>query len=342
MLFMAWSDTGSVINAYCVPDSFSGYSQLDILVDGTLYTTMQPNAFNEYMEGRHETGNVGFVIDQAVVSNLETITDLEIRDHDTGILVYRRQPERAVINESVFRLETHLFPISHLDNALRDKFRFWYKAIDQFSAETARQILSFHCFGSLYSSGRLLFSNFEHYIRDHQKSVALLHEPYEELAERLFTFNRLGGDSNKLLGDRDAMIFAPILELSSQLLAFDEKELRRVLGKADPRVLHILSNPLTRQLTVATPDAFPDRNGVARALSGLSEFAIVCTRRKSDYFREALAELLSLASTTIPKISENPRVAGIAEVLRSIRWIEPLIESDLEVHHHVNAAINSA
>ena len=161
MLFMVWSDEGASIKAYCVPDSFTSTSNLKVLSGGQHLTTLPPNAFNEHMKGRHQTGHVGFEITDAQVPGLAGLGDLELRDEDTDLLVYRRAPRDPMISQAVFRLETRLMPLHSFDRALKNRFRFWYDRIDMYSAETARQVLAFHSFGSLYSSGRILYSNYD-------------------------------------------------------------------------------------------------------------------------------------------------------------------------------------
>jgi hypothetical protein len=337
MLFMVWSDTGDCIKAYMVPDNFSSQSSLSFFSGGDLLKTLPPNAFNEHIGARHETGQVGFIVDETMVEGLSKIEELEIRDSETDILVYRRtaEPKRQA---QIFRLETHVFPLWRFDQALKPHFKFWYDRIDRHTAETARNILSFHAFGSLYSSGRLLYGNYDYYIYKHQKTAIIFHDPYEELAERLLIFNRLGMDANRLLNDRDAMIFAPILDIARSLKTFDERELRRVLGAVEPRTLALIGDPLTRQLVCQSPDEPAPRGAVNKTLKTLSEFDIVGTRRGERLFRAGMAELLGEPEIEIPPIPEIPKVRDLARRLRAVRWIEGLIENDLEVYQNVTEA----
>jgi hypothetical protein len=334
MLFMAWSDTGDCIQAYLVPDSFSNEASINCYSRGELLATVAANAFNAHVGPRHQTGKVGFVIDDTIVEGLATLRDLELRDTDSNLLVYRRTSE-PVIQERMFRLETHLFPLWRLDLTFKPYFWYWYDRIDQHTSETARQILLFYKFGSLYSSGRILYKGFDYDIYNHQKTAIMLHDPYEELAERLLLFNRLGADANRLLNDRDAMIFAPIMEIASRLGVFDESELRRVLNKVAPRTLSLLGDPLTRQLVCATPDEPASRGAVNKALKTLSEFNVVGIRRRERLFTRGIGELLGLSDVEIPPVREIREVREIAANLRAVRWIEGLIENDLEVYDNV-------
>lgn len=349
MLFMVWEDSGSVIRAYAVPDDFTSRSNLNFFNDGELIKTVEPNAFNEFMKDRHETGQVGFVVDETVIPGLAGMTELEVREAATNILVHRRT-RKPVVAEKLFRLETHLFPLWRLDQWFKPHFRLWYDRIDRYTAETARNILSFHdpnnivAFQepvSLYSSGRLLYKTFDYYIYTHQKTAITIQNPYQELAERLILFGRLGTDANKLLNERDAMIFGPVIEIAAKLKNFDEAEFRDILGKVEPRTLSLLANPLTRQLTSSTPDEPAVKGAVSLALKTLSEFDIVGVKSRNDLFASAIGELVGVDTADMPPLAEIPGSVAIAKQLRAVRWVEGLIEQDLELYSHVKLAFDA-
>ena len=340
MLFSVTNDTGSRIEAYSIPDHYSGQSNLSLFSGGELLTTVEPNVHNPHAMERHETGQVGFAIDESMVPGLAAIDDLEIRDADTGVLIYRRT-SAPVSPHAFFRLETQMFPLWRIDQALKPHFRFWWDRIDKYSAETATQILHYYPFGSTYASGRLLYRNYEYCIYSRQKSAIMMQEPFEEMAERLLLFKRLGSDVNRLLNERDAMIFAPILEVAQSLDSFDEAELRRVLGKADVKTLNLLSNPVARQLTAASPSDPAPADAVSKSLKLLSEFDVVGTRDYAHLFTEAIAELLDVNPMELPRLDRTPKLRKIAASLRAVGWIDALIEADLELYHHIQAALKA-
>ncbi len=343
MLFMVPNDTGSSITAYCVPDSYTATASLKIFVNGELVATMQPNQINEHIlkARRHETGNVDFVIDDRIVKNLASVTDLEIREAESDVLVYRRMPPaQPVIAKLFFRLETHLLPLWYLDAVFKNKFRFWWDRIDRFTLETARQILLFQSFGSCYASGRILHRPFHYYLSGETRYhlAMLMRDPYDELAERLIVLSRIGDNAKLLLNERDVLIFTPIMEIAGQCQSFDENELRQVLGKANPQDLHILSDPLTRQLTCSTPDEMPARGSLAKCLQALADFDVIGIRSEGRHFTDAVAGLLESDAAEMPKIQEYSRVIEVGKNLRAVRWLEGLIENDLELYRHVKAA----
>ncbi len=338
MLFMVHSDTGSCIRAYCIPDSFSAHSSLKIIVDGALVDTVEPNEHHAQVSQRHATGQIGFVIDESRISGLAGITDLELRDAESDLLIYRRLPATPVYDLMLFRLETRLMPFRALDMVLKPKFRFWYERLDRYSAETVRQILLFTEFRSVYTSGRVLFSNYDYYLYNKHKTVTLLRDPFEELAERLLVFSHVKDAPGRVFNERDALVFAPALTFAAQVGDFEKADLSRSFKRATPDVLAVLSNPLTRQLTAATPDAPAEKGSVSKALRILAEFELVGIEDDEDTFLRALTELLGDADLVLPKAKSSPRVTALAAQLRSLRLVRDLLENDRDVYRHVQAA----
>jgi hypothetical protein len=168
----------------------------------------------------------------------------------------------------------------------------------------------------------------------------IVHDPYEEMAERLLIFKRLGADALEMLNDRDSMMFAPIVAVVGELASFDERELRRVMGKTDPRALMLLSDPLTRQIVCADPNEPARRGAVSKTLRTLSEFDLVGIRRRGRMFSEALSELLGIPTLEIA-MQPSVEIGEIARNLRAVSWIEGLIENDLEVYQSVAAAFKA-
>ena len=112
----------------------------------------------------------------------------------------------------VFRLETHLLPLWRVDEAVKSRFQFWYKGIDRYGRETANQVFNIKDGGSNYISGRLQYKNYEYYLSKGVKTVGILRDPYCELAERLILLKNIGSRAEEILGERDAMIFSPVIE----------------------------------------------------------------------------------------------------------------------------------
>ena len=341
MLFMAYEDRVDLVRAYCVPDGYGETANLIVMAHGERIATLSPNAFNEHMKGRHKTGFVDFIIDTQTIEDLARLDDLELRDEATGMLVYRRPLKPSQVDQAVFRLETRFLPFWKFDKHLEGKFRFWYDRIDSYSIETVKNILSLHCFTSLYSSGRILIDNYKFYLDNHQKCVFCMYDPYQDLAERIMILRRLDNARlSQLIGERDSLIFEAVSnalkEYSSPL---DEKTLKAAFRRLTREELVVLSNPVCRQLTSSTPDEIPRPNIVTRALQEASMFEIVGIGSQEGDYLEAVAELLG--TDVVEPRPVHPEIVRMTEILKTIPVIETILESDLLLFDHIQTAFSS-
>ncbi len=339
MLFNLENDAGGRVSGYVVPDGFTTHPNLIVRGRGTELLTMATNDPRDTLVagGRHQTGMCGFVIDEDMIEGLADIDDLEIVEADSGVMIYRR-PQPTHIPRKILRLETHLFPLWRLDNAVRDIFQYSAFNIDQHGRETTAQMFALNQVGSAYLSGRLFYRSYAQYADTEFKTVLILHDPYEEMAERLLVLRNIEKVGAGTLGLRDAMGLKPVIDFAAELPVGDEKALGRTLRRMPDDVAVALANPVVRQLTSSTPNEMPNSAAVASALGLLASFEIVGLRREPETFVAALAELFDIEPDLLPDIPTIPSVASLAEALRRTRAVDELIDSDLELYHHVSAA----
>jgi hypothetical protein len=340
MLFNIEVDEGTRIVGYLVPDAFTGSPSLRI-TDGQQDLLVLPCREERaalVAAGRHETGRCGFTIDETIIANLAQQEALEIYDQETNILIYRRRAPSQVTQKRVFRLETHLFPLWRLDDSIEKHFQFFHKGIERPGRETTTQVFLLNNSTSLYLSGRLVFKAYDNYINETFNCVALLRDPYTELAERLLTLKHVRGVGKEILGERDLMAYASAIAFS-ETIEIDEKTLHRAFSTMSRAVIANLANPLTRQLAARTPDEVPTKGAVATALATLSSFAILGLRERQDVFLAELAELVGARKDALPPIPDFVRTAELAGLLRDVPEAGILIEQDLEVYHQVRSAI---
>jgi hypothetical protein len=189
--------------------------------------------------GRHESGRCAFTLDETILPQLAQAGALEIRDEETNTL--RRAPTQ-VIQKRIFRLETHLFPLWRLDDALEQHFQFFYKGIERHGRESTTQLFLLNNSSSLYLSGRIVFKSYENYIDDTFNCIAILREPYLELAERLMTLKYVSRVGSELLGERDTIAFGPAVAFA-KAIENDEKVLHRAFASMSSAAIANLSNP---------------------------------------------------------------------------------------------------
>jgi hypothetical protein len=343
MLFDLQEDLGWRITAYLVPDSGGATPVLRVLNAGVELARLEANQPLPALvsAGRHTTGQCGFAIDETLIPGLAEFPDIELVEPESGIMIYRRPPPHALDGPKMFRLETHLLPLWRLDDLLNPRFHSWYRGIDRYGRETSTQVFCLQHSKSTYASGRVLYKNYEYYLRNGVSTMALLRDPYHELAERLIVLQRIGSGAESILGARDALMLAPLMALLAENGPLDEEGCRRLFKKGQKQIYEPLFNPLTRQLTASTPDEPSPRSGVATALEVLSSFALLGLRERGDDFTKAVAEMVGIGADRMPPLGEHSRVTGLAAQLRAISWMEAFLEHDLEVFEIVRSAFSS-
>ena len=342
MLFNVDQDEGHRIVAYVVPDAGGTTPSIILRAGGVEVLRLEANNTLPTLvdAGRHSTGRCGFIIDESLVPGLATYADLEVIEASHDVLVYRRRPAQAT-DIKVFRFEAHLLPLWRVDEAVKSQFQYWYKGIDRFGRETANQVFNITA-SSTYVSGRLQYKNYEFYLTKGIKTIGILRDPYCELAERLILLKNIGSRAEEILGQRDAMIFAPVIEALSEWETFDDTFCKRFFRRTSADISVILSNPLVRQLTGATPDDMPNHAAVATALDSLASFELLGLRSEGSGFVAGLADILGVEAARIPSINEYPRIVELGERLRQNHDIEGILEKDLEVFHSLAIAFEAA
>ena len=342
MLFSVDYDSGQSIGFYLVPDTGGSVPHVRIANDGVELKVLPANENRPELvaSGRHSTGQCGFVIDDSVVPGVASLLGLDITEAETGLTIYRR-PRETFLKEKVFRLETHLLPLWRIDDALRDRFQYWYRGIDRRGIETAMQVFCIIELASAYISGRLYIKSVEYYLNMGFKSVVIFRDPYEELAERLIILKNVTEKTKELLGPRDMLTFEPVIEYLGEIDRLEEDTCRRFFKRAPNEVLGPLSNPLVRQLSCGTPDEQLKKTSIGQSLTTLATFDVVCLRSDASHFSEALGEMLGLGTKAIPVMNEFARVTELAQKLRAVNEVEAILEYDLNIYEQTKRAFGS-
>lgn len=342
MLFNIEKDAGKVIEGYLVPENFSDRPRIVVTRGEETIGEFDCMEMREAVQasGRHDTGMVGFRLDETLVPGLATLKELAIHDAGSGLLIYRRAP-RPWIKKRLVRLECQLIPLVAIDHALQDFFQYGVGRVDRFGAETTLQIFHLNGADSIYLAGRLQIRAFEQFLERGFEAVTVLSEPYYEMAERLFFLKRFSDLPEVIFGPRDRMVLAPAVEHFSEVDLTSMKEIRAALKSLDPATARVLASPLTRQLTTILPDEEIDRRSAAPALDVLSRFSVTGLRERPETFIAPLAELIGIEPVAIPEPRQHARVAELGEMLRDIPLVETLLETDLVIYHFAREAIIS-
>lgn len=341
MLFNLQRDSGDVIEGYVVPDGFSEQPGIRVVEGGREILAMDCDGLREAVieSGRHSTGMIGFRLDDSNIPKLRQRQDIAIYERRTGLLVYRRMPAASIIRKRVLRLETQLAPFSKIDRVLDRHFHYAIRQVERFGHETAMQAFHLNAVNSIYISGRLLLRNYEEFLEKGFEVVALISDPYQEMAERLFLFKRFGQMPPALFGERDRMILAPAVQHFQETDLTLSRSIDRALKTADEQVLRILAAPLTQQLVTTHPDQPVTRQNVTPALDALSRFAVIGLKAHPETFIDPLAEYLGLQARDLPVPSNHMVALRLAGLLRQLPRSERLLEFDLILYHFVREAI---
>ena len=342
MLFSLDYDVGTSLGFYLVPDTGGTQPSVRLLDGGSEIKILAANEHRPELvgSGRHSTGMCGFILDDSVLPGIAGIGALEIEEAETGLPVYRR-PRPTFLQEKVFRMETHLLPLWRIDDAVKERFQYWYRGIDRRGYETSTQVFCIVDLASAYISGRMFLKTVEQYLASGFKTVVLFRDPYEELAERLIILKNATEKTKELLGPRDSLTFEPVMDGLSDVERLDEESLRRFFKRSPAEVTRPLMNPFVRQLTCGGPDDMPRKTAIAQALLVLSSFEIVSLRSDAAHFSGALGEMLGLEPGAIPVMNEYGRVSDLARTLRAINEVEGLIDYDLNIYEQTRHAFGS-
>ena len=342
MLFNLEEDHGTHIRCYLIPDAGGATPAIRLCSGGHALATVNADTIRPEIiaSGRHATGLCGFIIAEATVPGLAGFADLELREAETGLLVYRRPQPAFHRDAKVFRLETHLLPLRRFDDTLQNTFQGWYAGIDRRGLETSMQTFMLANCPSLYVSGRLQFRAIEVHLHAFT-SLVMMRDPFNELAERLLVLQHLPRDGADLVGARDLLTFKATIDYLRHFERLDARFCKQFVRRAPDSVLKPLSNPIMRQLSSSDADELPKKNAMSATLQALSCFDVVGIREEPQLFAHAVEACLELDRAP-PVLAEHAKVAELGDLLRRFGKAELLLEHDLEVFSHVKGAFASA
>jgi len=343
LLFNLEFDHGDVLEGYLIPDGFSDEPAIRVLgEEGELLQMKCAEPRPAVIQsGRHDTGLVGFRLDDTVLPGLAARRPLEIRDAKSGILIYRRPDPERQVPLKVFRMEFQMLPLLKLDHHCGKHFQYELTGMERFGLETALQAFHLNAVDSIYLSGRLHLRNFEEFFDKGFKVVGYLPDPYYEMASRLALLKRLSQTQITILGERDRLALASAAAHFADVALDDERSLKKALQSAGPKIRDVFASPATRQLVRSTSDQPVTRREVAPAIDLLSRFAIVGQDGAPLHFENALAELMGVPLEDVPSVSRHSILEAVASRLRNLPVAEGLLETDLILHHYVREAAAS-
>ncbi len=326
-----------------MPNSFSGEASIYVTANGrAVFQGSCDQLRNEVVAvGRHETGRVGFVLDEAKIPGLSQMNDLCIFDHDTGLMIYRRNSPKAHLQKRVFRLETSIGAPNPYHQALSPHFAYGLSDIHLYGYETVGQLFNLNNYRSMYFEGRVHVKPHQRYLNEKLFSIISVAEPFLALAMLLSELS----DSQKIaLGELDDREYAALLPVAIYLDGVDltrPEAVRRRLKSAPKDVLTGLESPLVGLLTGSTPGVGGMRSEIPLALSVLSQFDMSILQGWDDESHSELSQLLGLHSLSLAQLELPQQVHDLADALRDLSTLQVVLENDLIVYHCLEQSVRS-
>ncbi len=340
MYFNVYSDTGSEIHGYLIPDGFSTSPRIVVRLQNEVLGPFACDVFLEgpYQHKHHATGIVGFVLTSEAVPGIHGALNIEIADADSGFVFYRRFDPDHHIEKRFFRLETQFAPHRELDRSLKPHFQFFADGVEQLGSETVRQTLEVANQPSTYVSGRVMYRSVQQYLTQETISITSIRDPFYELAIRLWTVASFKRRGFSFVSDRDSILFEPAMTYFSPTDFSNENAIRRMIRDAPKDILALFESPFVHQLVASSPTDKVGRDGVSTALDTLSQFTVFIPNETDDSLAVDLAELLAIDRSSVVFSPMRSPFLELSDVLRSVKTLEQVLENDLILFHFVKRA----
>lgn len=342
MRFYVDLDQGHEIRCWVVPDNPLAISRIFVALDGRRVAEIPAGITDQAIRanGWHSTGQCVFQITEAEVPGLTAAQRVEIYDTDTNVLIYRRSPHTNLIDGKVLLVDTSINADSVLQAAMFDRFQQSYFGIGKLSDEILRVLFESPWLKSSFLSGAIIIPRYEgFFITDNFLTIALIHDPYVEMATRLLW-----------LKARTAVAADPLqnwrLGRLTEAAAFvadydfdDVRALKRFFRMLPEPAYHLLYNPLTRQFGTRLPDDRLQPGNSIVAIEILARVGIVGHR---DFFEAFATTVFDRLGIDAPVPTPDPIPADVlllAERLRSLRVAQEMLVFDVAMADAVRDAV---
>lgn len=342
MYFGINSDDGQAIVGFFAPDNPMASATIEVIVDGEVRAARQtwiprPDVVEL---GIHSSGLVGFSFDGNDIDGLAHLTDVKLRDRDSGLLFFSRK-KATDIDRGVFIFDASLLlPDTRIVANAQKHFSLVHWQLANTSLETMLVMISNFFNTSQLFWGAQSLSRIQHIIFERDYIVgAMLREPFEDLAERLAVLAILAGPNGERHRGAIPKSLWPLLEFAAALDLTDRKALSASFRKLSTDQRSALVSPMTRMLA-CTPDQTPTSRSVSVALDHLATINVVGTRSRLSLFGALLEPLLGV-DLLAGCGTRSERIAELAQALRTIPAAEELIAEDVELYKAVSAAVET-
>lgn len=341
MQFVVDADTGDTISGWLAPDNPTATPSFIVRARGREPLTFAANVMRDGIRdlGLHQTGQVGFHVDTALVPDLPELVDVEVAEAESGLVIHRRfDPDRHVARK-LYLFDATLMPARALSATMTGRFAQAYPNFEQYGLETAIALVTAPLPVSIFVWGRTSFNRFSFWLSEKGfVRAALLRDPYEELAERLLFLKLVAQSGSQTLHPTLLSGVTPLLDFAASLPLDDLKMMKKAFRSVVAEQREALVSPMTRWLGCEIGE-LPRDVHVSRALDNLASMEAVGTRARFDLFKALLASALETDIIGSDAPATFPSVVALASTLRDVRPVEDLIAEDIRLYHLVSEAI---
>lgn len=340
MRFKIELDNGTSIRGWCAPDDANAPPQFLLTVDDTVRLVFEGTIHRpDLVElGHHATGVVGFEINETHMPDLGRYESLEIREIDSGLLIYRRLNGPHKINKSVMMFDGKTIPQIELWRSLRSPFALSYNSIERLSEATVFGLIQ-SGYDSMLLRGRINFEKHKVALKASGFFVtAVVSDPLIDLAERLLFLKAVQKSSAAHQINSLAADLMPLSELARNISLDEPERLSNIFRQTTRDQRDCLRSPITKMYG-ALEDEIPKEKHVGIALQNLSTCDLVGTYERFAGYRRGLNEALDVELLQNDDLPNFKAAHDLATQLSQVALVGGLLEYDVKLYTAVDEAV---
>lgn len=344
MHFIIDSDSGDAIAGWLAPDNPSSVPHFIVAIPRRDEIVVRANVMREGIRdlGLHATGECGFRIGTDIVPDLAALPDVELLEAESRLPIYRRFQPGLDIERKLFLFDCSLIPQRRILNEIKNRFSIAHFNSERNGLETTIAIIANPGNKSMFISGRSTLLRYNDMLREKGfLRIALLREPHEELAERLYFLNFLTKEDTSGSFSMYTTGVKNLLDFARDLPFQDARALTSAFRGASEQQKRELMSPMTRVFGCDV-DEPPSQGSVSVALERLSDFDLVGTRERFPLFKELLAATIGANIYGDEEPVGFQSVRALAADLARIGVVNDLLADDILLYRMVEESISDS
>ncbi len=336
-------DEGHKIKGFMLPDNPTKTPKIQIRLDDGSVVEMTANDHRQDLidMGLHSTGYIGFYIDESSIPSLREQKGIEIWDNDDNILIYRRSDPRVHIEKKIILFDASISSKTEFFNTVSAHFAMNYDSVEQYTFDTMVGLIYIWGAVSQFMMGRPSYMRHSGLLKQREFiTVALLDNPFEEMAKRLMFLKLLSKPNNSIVLERNAKGLLPMVEFARDFPFEDHRAMKKYFAGASHDFKRFFQDPMTQMLACEV-DEKPTWRHVTMALGNLAAMDVVGTRQHFSDFKVILADVVGANILGNCTPISLPSVKIISERLEKISAVTKLLENDLALYSYAAEAVEA-